>query len=216
MTNKIVKGKGEAPKGTRYPDDASIIHRRVVDARAEAEAIVARAKAEAAKIEEGARLAAEEGKRSAEEAVKKGYAEGESKGLMKVTEKLIELERTKEKFYEGIEPDVVELAMAIAEKVIGVLAVENQKLVRDVVKQALEHTLGERVVIRMNPDDHRKVGDSDPAFRESLDKTKRIVFRSDESVALGGCIVESEVGTIDARLETQLSAIRKALGLSVK
>ena len=27
----------------------------------------------------------------------------------------------------------------------------------------------------------------------------------------GGCIVETEVGTIDARLETQLKAIKKAL-----
>jgi type III secretion protein L len=33
----------------------------------------------------------------------------------------------------------------------------------------------------------------------------------DPKVASGGCIIESEVGTVDARLETQLRALEKAL-----
>ena len=46
-----------------------------------------------------------------------------------------------------------------------------------------------------------------------LDHSSSIQIRSDEKVKPKGCIVESEVGTIDAQLENQLKAIRKALGL---
>ncbi|MGC7940560.1 FliH/SctL family protein [Pandoraea pneumonica] len=34
----------------------------------------------------------------------------------------------------------------------------------------------------------------------------------DDSVMLGGCIVETDAGTLDARLEAQLEAVARALG----
>jgi flagellar biosynthesis/type III secretory pathway protein FliH len=39
------------------------------------------------------------------------------------------------------------------------------------------------------------------------------MFREDESIIPGGCIVETEVGTIDAQIDTQLKAIKKALNI---
>ena len=46
-------------------------------------------------------------------------------GLAQVTEKLIHLERLREKFYEGAEPEMIKLVVSIAEKVIGRIAAEN-------------------------------------------------------------------------------------------
>ena len=118
---------------------------------------------------------------------------------------------TREKFYADAEPEIIKLVMTIAEKVIGKLVRENEETIRSIVRQALESAIGERITVRLNPEDYAVVAADEMEFRDILDRTKRISFKEDETVGKGGCIVETEVGTIDAQLETQLKAIKKAL-----
>jgi flagellar biosynthesis/type III secretory pathway protein FliH len=224
MSGKILKGgeirkkeEGQQPPAPSHhgvdmmPDSGGIVHRKVMDANEEARRILSEAEAEAARLRMEAKNVLVDAENKRQEAIKQGYASGESKGLSQVTEKLIHLERLREKFYENAEHDVVELVLTIAEKVIGKLVVENAEMVRSVVHQALESALGDRIVVKLNPEDHRAIMESDHEFRSIVDKTRRLSFREDESIGKGGCIVETEVGTIDARIETQLAAIRKAL-----
>lgn len=214
MTAKIVKGGGKKPGGgsiDMLEESGGVVHKRVMDAREKANRIIAAAEGEALKIKAEAEKILADAKKKVQDELKRGYAEGESKGLAKVTEKLMDLERLKEKFYEGAEPEVIRLSMSVAEKVIGRLAAENIELVKNVVRQAFEKTLGDRVVLRLNPEDYRCIMESGYDFKELLDRTKRLTLREDETITKGGCIVESEVGTIDARLEPQIEAIRKAL-----
>ena len=95
--------------------------------------------------------------------------------------------------------------------VIGRIAAENPDLIRSVVRQALERVLGDRITVSLSPEDYRSLVAGEHEFKDVIDRTKRLMFREDETVAKGGCVVETEVGTIDARIETQLEAIRKAL-----
>jgi flagellar biosynthesis/type III secretory pathway protein FliH len=222
MSGKILKGReiekkqgasGGAAKGEAeiLPDTGGIIHRRVVDAGQEAHRIVAAAEAEAAHIRDEANRVLADAKATRQAEVRRGYAEGESKGLAQVTEKLIALERLRERFYAEAEPEVIRLVMSIAEKILGKLADEHPDMIKSVVKMALEKALGDRITVRLNPEDYKRVQEQEQEYRELADRTKRLAFREDEAIAKGGCIVETEVGTIDAMLSTQLAAIRKAL-----
>lgn len=219
MSSKVIKGgggaAGETPASHREVDFASdgggVVHRRVLDAREQAREVIAAAEERAQRIRDEAHRVLEQAKTDREAAIKKGYAEGESKGLVQVTEKLIHLEGLRERFYETAEPEIVKLVLVIAEKVIGRIAAENPDLIRSVVRQALEHALGDRITVSINPEDYRSLMSGEHEFRDLIDRTRRLLFREDETVAKGGCVVETEVGTIDARLETQLEAIRKAL-----
>lgn len=215
---KIIKGSGKTggQEIKRHvadvvSDSGGVVHKRVMDAGTRAEKILSDAENEAAKIREEAKVVLESAKLAREEAIKKGYAEGESKGLSQVTEKLLHLERLKEKFYDQAEPEVVKLVMSIAEKVIGRVASENSELIKNIVHQALEKSIGDRITVRMNPDDYKVLIAGEHEFKDVIDRTKRLLFREDETIAKGGCVVETEVGTIDAQIETQLEAIRKAL-----
>ena len=217
---KIVKGdevkkRGDAgsprPSVDFFPESGSVVHKRVLDAKGKAEKILTQAQSEATRIRNEAKRVLEDAKAKRVKSVKKGYAEGESKGLAQVTEKLIQLQRLREQFYEQAEPEVIRLVTTIAEKVIGQIVEENPKLIRSVVKKALERSLGDRIVVRVNPEDYKVVTAQDSEFRDVIDRTKRITFRQDDTIAKGGCVVETEVGTIDAQIETQLRAIRKAL-----
>ena len=222
---KIVK-RGDTKKGANagglppvsrpasvdlFPESGGVVHKRVLDAREKALQILAQAQAEATRIRDEAKRVLEDTKVKREKSIKKGYAEGESKGLAQVTEKLIRLQRLREEFYQQAEPEVMRLVMSIAEKVIGQIVEENPKLIRSVIKKALERSLGDRIVVRLNPEDYKVATAEESEFREVIDRTKRIVFRQDDTIVKGGCVVETEVGTIDAQIETQLKAIRKAL-----
>lgn len=192
-------------------EGGGVIDRKSLEAKSKAETIIADAEVQASKIRERAQRVLSDVEAVREKARKEGLASGEAKGLSQVTEKLVHLEAMREKFYKEAEPDIVKLVMAIAEKVIGNIVNERPEVIRDVVRQALERSLGDRITVRVNPEDLKKIHDGNYEFRDVLDRTKRLHFKEDETVSKGGCIVETEVGTIDAQIETQMEAIKKAL-----
>ena len=46
---------------------------------------------------------------------------------------------------------------------------------------------------------------------ERCARARALQFRTDDRVGRGGCVIETELATIDARLATQLEAIERAL-----
>lgn len=219
---KIIKGQGLDKTNSQdvgstvpdpVPDTGGVVHKRVLDAHDKARAIIDEASVAANKIRKDAEKVLADAKIASEDAIKRGYASGESKGLAQVTEKLLAVEQLKERFFENAEPEIIKLVMTIAEMVIGRAITENPELIKSVVKQALEKEIGEKIVVRLNPKDYKTMMAAEAEFQDIIDRTKRITFKEDETISRGGCVVETEVGTIDAELETQLKAIRNALGL---
>ncbi len=225
MTAKIVKSSeldkkrsleeevktAEAHRPVDFGGEGGVIDRKSLEARTKAEIIIADAQAEAQKIREHAQKVLSEVEAVREKAKKEGLVAGETKGLSQVTEKLVRLEAMREKFYKEAEGEIIKLVMAMAEKVIGKIVEERPDVIKDVVRQALERSLGDRITVRLNPEDHKTIVSQNIEFKDVLDRTKRLIFREDETIAKGGCIVETEVGTIDAQIETQMEAIKKAL-----
>jgi flagellar assembly protein FliH len=222
MTAKIVKSKdiqrrtglSEKPAHKHMNVDAEgggVLDRRVISAVDKAEKIITEAEAEAASIRGEAEKIKNDIEKAREKARKEGFSAGEAEGKARTTEALVALENKRERFYADAEPEIIKLSVAIAEKVIGTVASERPDVVKDVVRQALERSIGDRIVVRLNPQDYATVMSENYEFKDVIDRTKRIMFKEDEAIVKGGCIVETEVGTIDAQLETQMEAIKKAL-----
>ncbi|MBI2343186.1 MAG: hypothetical protein HYV02_02435 [Deltaproteobacteria bacterium] len=190
-----------------------VVNRRILDAESRAAEIVAEAEASADCIrEEAARLLREVDavRTSAED---EGRRSGREEGLASATEMAARLGRLKEEFIAHAEPEVIALVLQCAEKIVGRLVEREKEAVIAIVRQALEAAIGDRIVIRVSPADFPTVASAEGELRSLLDRTKRLHVKEDESITAGGCVVETEVGTIDAQLETQLKAIRKAFDL---
>ena len=112
------------------------------------------------------------------------------------------------------EPQIIRMVMDIAEKVIG-RQIEKGAIV-DVVKNAISQAAGRKIVVRVHPADVPMIREREKDLFASLDQNQSVSVKEDEEIPPGGCIVETEMGTVDARLETQLNAIKKALGLGEK
>ncbi len=194
-------------------DTGRVLHKSTLEAKDKAEKIIESAETEANEIKEKAQKILAEVEAVREKARSDGYAKGETEGFSQVTEKIVLLETLKEKFYKEAEPEIIKLVIAIAEKVIGNIVEEKPEAIQDVVRQALERSLGDRITVRLNPQDYKTIIENQFEFKDVLDRTKRLHFKEDDTIAQGGCIVETEVGTIDAQIQTQMEAIRKALEL---
>jgi len=195
------------------PEGGGVLNKKVMDAKAKAQAIVDEAVLEADRIREEAIALQERIKKEMEKAKKDGFAAGREEGMSAALEKAVALQDLRDRFYAGAEPEIIKLVMTIAEKVIGKMVREHEGAIKSIVRQAVDSTLGERITVKLNPEDYKIITAGEHEFKDIFDRTKRIAFKEDEAVKKGGCMVETEIGTIDARLETQLKAIKKALEL---
>lgn len=225
MVKKVIK-RGEEPRERTLEEKVAqqpvsresivqhmgnVVSRLAQDAQGEADAILAEAHKAGERLREEAAGILAEVEEAREAARQEGFAEGRAEGLASITEEATRLLDMKERFYESAEPNMISLVMQIVEKVIGTMVEEQSNLIKAVVRQAIEASIGDRINVSVNPEDYKTIKSIEEEFMDLVDRTKRIHFKEDESITRGGCVVETEVGTIDARLETQLHAIKKAL-----
>jgi type III secretion protein L len=166
----------------------------IVDqARQEANVIVQSAKAEADGIRETAR--------------EDGYREGLSQW-----NKLLQEAREKAgRILTAHEQELVRLAIRAAERIIGEELRHNREAALSIAKNALASVRRERsVVLHVHPDDVSFVRSRLADLQPSAPAIREMHVIGNPSITSGGCIVESEFGNIDARLETQLAALEEA------
>jgi flagellar biosynthesis/type III secretory pathway protein FliH len=88
----------------------------------------------------------------------------------------------------------------------------DPELVLSIAAGAIESVRHQReLVLRVNPEDAALMRNSRKKLMDMLGRTKDIAVREDPEVARGGCIVETENGTVDAQLKTQLQMLELAL-----
>jgi len=102
------------------------------------------------------------------------------------------------------EARAVQLAVAIAEKVVaGAIEIEPARVV-DVVRGALRGLLdGDRIVVAVHPDDVELVRAAGVGSPED-----HIEIHAERRVDRGGALLRTSVGEIDARLAHKLDAVR--------
>jgi type III secretion system HrpE/YscL family protein len=187
------------------PEKRSIIEREVHDAKAEAKQIIAEAEAQAAQILEDAQAQAQT---TREEGYKAGYEDGAAQFTETVTRALQEVEA----FKAEVEPQYIALVRTCVEKILGQELRLNPDAVVGLVRNALRDATQQReIMVRVHPEDGEHVRKHQRRLMDVLARATNIEVRDDPSVARGGCVVVTELGTIDATLDRQLAAIVAAL-----
>lgn len=197
--SKVIKS-GSGPEARR-----AIVDGDVFDAKLEAERLLSDARAAAERELQSAREEAERLRRKAE-------LEGRERGLAAVTELLVGARLASAKARANAETDLRVLAVRIAEKILGRELAIDAGAVVDVAAEALRH-VGEprELLLRCASDDLAALERGKPRLIERCRAAQALSFRADDAVARGGCIIETELGVVDARLSTQLEAIERAL-----
>ena len=154
-----------------------------------------------------------------EEGRQQGFAAGQQEGLQDTvarTEQLkmefVELVMARRKVLAALEPEIVHLAVDIAEKIVGMELATGREIITGIVRQALA-TLKERdeITIRVNPSEVDAIKANQPAYEAMIEGLKRFEVVADGAIEAGSCSIETSLGNVDARISTQLDAVRAGL-----
>jgi flagellar assembly protein FliH len=115
-----------------------------------------------------------------------------------------------DEFLRSLEREVLDLSLAIAEKVIEHEARSDRTIVLGVIRGALEEARGATIVeVRLNPEDFDLVATRwQEVAPESLLERGQLV--ADDRIQQGGCVIETQTGRVDAQLASKLERLRDA------
>ncbi len=177
----------------RVVEDLSTLSDRVELAHRRAEEIVRTAEAEAAAIRDAAK------------------EEGQAEGQQQWADALVELERERGRIVSEAESDLVRLATQLAGRIVGRAVELEPSVAAEIVAESLQHVRGDqRITIELAPDDVAAVTE----LRRELSAVvggEPIHFRENPEIARGGCVIVTQSQRVDARLSTQVEAMRRAL-----
>jgi len=181
----------------------------LAEAKEKYQAIIARARNEAIKIEQEAfNQGLEEGKtRGREEGRWEGRGQFEAE-VLKTYDILKAIENLYQDLHSANEVTLVKLAQTIAERVILSEAELSSEMIAGAVKAALEklHDMHE-AVLRVHPDDLKNIQSLPQKIKDQANASIKVVFEPDSSLARGDLIVETQSGRIDATLQKRLQAV---------
>lgn len=207
-------------------------HDYVAAAKAEAEELLDQAARDAEELIRGAQeralaLIDDAQRRVAEieaQAKSDGFAQGVNDGraaaqaemdeMLETMRGLIEMASVeRHKIIETAEPEIVRLSVAIAERILNQHVALDNETVLEMTRSAITRLVNrETVTVRVNPADVE-------IMREHRDKlmsmndidNMRII--EDQRVDRGGVLIETDAGTIDAKISTQLREARRLLAV---
>jgi len=177
-----------------------------------------------------ARLLAEaavEAARMRELARAEGHAEGRLAGhrdgvaqiaaaASALGEALAGVEALRVEVAETIEHDAIELALALAEKILAGALQARPELVVEVVQGALRRVSERRrMTVLINPADLETVSAAIGDLQSQASGIELCDLLADERVGAGGAIVRTPEGEVDASLQTQLERAREVISASL-
>lgn len=184
----------------------AVVRAEVYDAQLEAAQILQRAEAEAAQLMAAARA-------SIEQERERGYAQGVAEGNARAARTLLEIATARDGMLRERERELGELTLVLAAKLAGPTFERDPRALEHLMSPLLERVRRARaVVLRVSPDAADYVRARVASLIESLELEAAIEVLADPAIDIGGCVVESDLGTLDARLETRVTELARALG----
>ena len=175
------------------------------NAREEAAQIVAQAQQHSAMLEQAAREKAMTDARQILESENAGQF-SELRGELVNT--IRQISGLSEEITNRVETDVVELALSIAKKIVGREVMFDRDIALTLVKISLKKLHSRAVAqIRLHPEDFQYVQN----HREKIDFHGSLEFIEDRTISPGGCLIHTETGDVDARIESQFEEIAHGL-----
>jgi flagellar assembly protein FliH len=173
----------------------------------------------------------EEKRREAEELFQKAMAEGKEQGFaigheegrqlaLQEEQATVQAARDvltaayaeKEKIIAEAEPFLVELSMEVAKKVIGKELSTCPEAVLEIARRVLRRSrVHGHITVCVNHHYFDFLQEHRTQLLELLDGQAELSIYPDHTVHDGGCVIRTPLGSVDARIDTQLSEIKQVL-----
>lgn len=217
---KQIEEEGKAVAFNLIQESKEKAKREDEAARLNSDQIIERAKLEVERMVKEAEMRVAE---IEHEAYQKGYDAGREVGFKKgqaEVRRLIDRLGTivgqaidvREEIIAASEKQMVDMILMIARKVIKDEVVERKEVVLNNIRESLKRIKDrDRVDIRVNFADLELTTAHKDELIKMMESLRKVNIYEDSRIDRGGCIIETDVGSIDARISTQLKEIEEAI-----
>jgi len=203
MDEKILKADSVSDKVV--VSSPKVLKREVYEATREASDVVALA-------QEKARQIIEEALREQDSIRERARQEGNAQGLAEWNRVLTAAHQRADELTNNWEETMLRLSVRVAEKIIGEQLRVHPETIVEIIREVMKNIRpGKRLTIQVNQADAQQARARIDRIKDGLSTSSEIEIVASGSVSPGGCLIESELGIIDARLETQLKCLEEAL-----
>lgn len=181
-----------------------VVKARVIRQLEELDQVVGRAHDEADALLEQARAEAERIRGDAR-------AHGEAQAQKRSLELLGQAQTLYDNAIRDAESDLLDMAFGLAGRIVGASLELEPDLMRILVRDVVERARGRRrVELRVHPADAPTLVADRDALVDTLGGAV-LSIEADDSLSRGSCVLRTDAGDVDARLETRLDAIRASI-----
>lgn len=118
----------------------------------------------------------------------------------------------KQEVFEYIAPDILEISVEIARKIVKHEIEHNPEIILNMILDVLKTISKDesKINIRVSPEQIGIVKDKLPEITASIGLEVKTKAVADDTIEMGSCIVETSNGIVDATIDTQLEIIKEA------
>lgn len=162
-------------------------------------------------------------KQAFQDGLAQGIAEGREKGQREVEKQFKPLSSTLEHLVQQIEKvqtvilkeqekEIIELCLEIAKKIIKTEIQQNPRVILTTLTEALK-SVGHHTItsIKLHPLDLELFQQLKSEISKSILNLDKITLEADPSLQQGGCLIQTDLGYVDAGLQFQFREIEKTL-----
>ncbi|MFQ5455224.1 MAG: FliH/SctL family protein [Nitrospirota bacterium] len=154
-----------------------------------------------------------------QEGFQQGFKEGKEEGyresdnrIKPVMSIIKDMDNFKEHILKESEHDIVQLSISIAKKIICQEIKLNKEIILNIVSSAIKKIVDrDQIWIKVNPNDAETLNHNLSKLTMYTGDIKNITIKGDESISVGGCIIETSHGDVNAAIESQLYEIKEEL-----
>jgi flagellar biosynthesis/type III secretory pathway protein FliH len=140
--------------------------------------------------------------------------EGRAAGYAEAAKQLLELARLRSEQLRRVEQEALRAALLVAAELVGKTLAATPSDISDLLAPHLARMRrAQHVVLHVNPLDGAWLGEHAAELHARVELAGSLELRENDAISRGGCVIESNLGELDARIETRLYALAQALEL---
>lgn len=118
----------------------------------------------------------------------------------------------KEMILKKAQLDAIDMAVFFAKKIVGNEIVNDISKYSKTLRRVIDMTNSyEHITIKLHPDDHETIQTIMEEQLPDINLDQKFTFKHDRSLHRGGCVLETDFGIIDARIDHQIDSIESEL-----
>jgi type III secretion protein L len=146
-----------------------------------------------------------------EEIKEKAFKEGYDEGFKEWTEHLAKFEKQLEALHKEMQQAIIPIALKAAKKIVGREIELSEDAIVDIVASNLKVVAQhKKITIYVNKKELDVLEQNKPRLRDLFENLESLSIRPREDIAPGGCVIETEIGIINAQMDHRWRALEKA------